>query len=168
VKRPSLLYYNDTEASTELSSLLLNKAKVCEILRASPHPNIAQYLRCIIENDKITGFCFVKYGMNLSKRVTKDTRPFNTNLFLQGIRKGIRHLYSLDLIHCDLNPTNILIDGDIPVIEDFDSYRRKGEKLGFKAKTKGWTSEDFKFARPEIDKYRLSKIRDFLFQFRKI
>jgi len=70
VKRPSLLYYGDTEDrdSTELSSLLLNEAEVCEILRASPHPDIAQYLGCIVKNDRITGLCFVKYGMNLSER----------------------------------------------------------------------------------------------------
>jgi len=142
----------------------MNEAEVCEILRASPHPNIAQYLGCIVENDRITGLCFVKYDMNLSERVTKDSHPFDTDLFLRGIQKGIRHLHSLDLIHCDLNPTNILMNGDTPVIGDFDSCRRKGEKLGFKAGTIGWTSEDFKFARPENDQYGLSKIRDFLFQ----
>jgi hypothetical protein len=41
IKRPSLLYYGDTKASTELSSLLLNEAEVYEILRAFPYPNIA-------------------------------------------------------------------------------------------------------------------------------
>ena len=53
---------------TELGSLLLHEAGICEILRASPHPNIAQYLGCIIENDRITSLCFVKYGMNLKER----------------------------------------------------------------------------------------------------
>jgi serine/threonine protein kinase len=167
VKRPSLLYYGDTEASTELSSLLLNEAEVCEILRAYPHPNIAQYLGCIVENNRITGLCFVKYGMNLSERVTKGSRPFDADLFLRGIQEGISHLHSLNLIHCDLNPTNILMNGDTPVIGDFDSCQREGEKLGFKAGTRGWTSEEFKFARPENDQYGLSKIRDFLFQVRK-
>jgi len=164
VKRPSLLYYGDTEVSTDLSSLLLNEAEVCEILRASPHPNIAQYLGCIVEDGRITGLCFVKYGMNLSERVTKGSRSFDTDDFLRGIEKGIRHLHSLGLIHCDINPTNILTNGDAPVICDFDSCRREGEKLGFKAGTMGWTSEDFEFARPENDQYGLSKIRDFLFQ----
>ena len=78
------------------------------------------------------GLCFVKYGMNLSERVTKDSRSFNIDLCLRGIWKGIQHLYSLDLIYCDLNPTNILMDGDTPVIGDFDSCQYKGEKLGFK------------------------------------
>jgi len=142
----------------------LNEAEVCEILRAFPHPNIARYLGCIVENNRITGLCFVKYGMNLLERVTKDSRPFDIDLCLRGIQKGIQHLHSLDLIHCDLNPTNILIDGDTLVIGDFDSCQRKGEKLGFKAGTRGWTSQDFKFARPKNDEYGLSKIRDFLIQ----
>ncbi|KAM3083092.1 hypothetical protein ACMFMG_003759 [Clarireedia jacksonii] len=164
IKRPDLIHYGDTETSTEFSSLLLNEAKFCEILRVFPHPNIARYLGSIVENKRITGLCFVKYDMNLSERVTKDSRPFDIDLCLQGIQKGIQHLHSLNLIHCDLNPFNILMDRDTPVIGDFDSCQHKGERLGVKAGTTGWTSEDFKFARPENDEYGLSKIRDFLFQ----
>jgi len=159
VKRPSLLGYGYTEEdSNDVSSLLLNEAEVCEILRASPHPNIAQYLGCLVENDKIMGLCFVKYGMNLYERVTEDTRPFDTDVFFQGIQEGIRHLHSLGLIHCDINPANIVMDGDTPVIVDFDSCRRNGEKLGIKAGTPDWTREDFEFARPENDEYGLSMI----------
>jgi serine/threonine protein kinase len=164
VKRPSLLHYGDTETSTGLSSLLVNEAEVYEILKASPHPNIARYLGCIVKNGRITGLCFIKYGANLSERVTEGCRPFDIDLCLQGIQNGIRHLHSLGLIHCDINPTNILTDGDTPVIGDFDSCRREGEKLGLKAGTRGWTREDFKFARRENDQYGLSMIRDFLFQ----
>jgi hypothetical protein len=85
IKRPSLLYYGNTKASTELSSLLLNEAEVCEILRAFPHPNITRYLRYIVENNRITGLYFIKYGMNLLERGTKDSRSFNIDLYLQGI-----------------------------------------------------------------------------------
>ena len=68
VKRPSLLDCGDNEASNgHVGSLLLHEAEVCEILRASPHPNIAQYLGCLVENDKIMGLCFVKYGINERK-----------------------------------------------------------------------------------------------------
>ncbi|PUU77423.1 serine/threonine-protein kinase-like protein [Tuber borchii] len=169
VKRPSLLEYGNTEDSNHLSSLLLNEAEVCEILRASPHPNIAQYLGCIVEDDKIMGLCFIKYGMNLEERVTKDSRPFDAGLILLGIQEGIRHLHSLGLIHCDINPTNIVMDGDTPIIVDFDSCRRKGEKLGtMKVETPDWTREDFEFAMPENDEYGLSKIRDFLLQVHKM
>lgn len=164
MKRPSLLHYGDTSASTKLSSLLLNEDKVCEILRASPHPTVGQYLGCIVDSGSITGLCFVKYGMALPERVTKDSHPFDTDLCLRHIRKGIRDLHGLGLIHCDINPTNILINGDTRFIVDFDSCRREGENLGFKAGIQSWTSEDFKFARRENNQYGLSKIRDFLFQ----
>jgi len=164
VKRPSLMQYDEPKDLAELGSLMLHEAGICEILRASPHPNIAQYLGCIVENDKITGLCFVKYGMDLRQRVTEDSRPCDADLFFQGIQEGIQHLHSLGLIHCDINPTNILMDGDTPVIVDFDSCQRNGEKLGLKGGTLDWANLDFKFARPENDEYGLSKIRDFLFQ----
>jgi hypothetical protein len=55
------------------------------------------------------------------------------------------------------------MNGDTLVIGDFDSCQREGEKLGFKAGTRGWTSEKFKFVRPENNQYGLSKIYDFLY-----
>jgi hypothetical protein len=58
--------------------------------------------------------------------------------------------------------------GETAIIGDFNSCRRKGDKLGLKARTSGWTSDKFKFALPENDQYGLSKIEDFLFQEKKI
>lgn len=166
VKRSSLLLYGDTDASTELSTLILDEAKVCEILRVHPHPNIAQYLGCVVDGGRITGLCFVKYGMTLLERVSKGGQDaFDADLCLRGIRNGIQHLHELGLIHCDINPANILMSGDgddNPIIIDFDSCRREGEHLGLKAGTRGWTREDFTFAIAEIDQYGLSMVEDFL------
>jgi serine/threonine protein kinase len=111
-----------------------------------------------VEKGRITGLCFVKYDITLSQRVAQDSHSFNASRLLQGIKKGLRHLHSPDLIHCDLNPTNVFMKGDIPIIGDFDSYRRKEDKLGLKAGTSGWTRNDFKFALPENDQYGLLKI----------
>lgn len=164
MKRPSLLHYGDTEASTKLSTLILDEAKACEILSVHPHPNIAQYLGCTVEGGRITGLCFVKYGMTLLERVSKGSHAFDADLCLCGIQDGIQHLHKLGLIHCDINPANILMsgDGDNPIIIDFDSCRREGEHLGLKAGTRGWAREDFKFATPEVDQYGLAMIKDFL------
>ncbi|KFZ06131.1 hypothetical protein V501_07700 [Pseudogymnoascus sp. VKM F-4519 (FW-2642)] len=172
VKRPSLLTYGDTDASTEeLSTLILDEAKACEILRVHPHPNIAQYLGCVVDGGRITGLCFVKYGETLLERVSKvvGVDGFNADLCLRGIRDGIQHLHKLGLVHCDINPANILMsgDGDNPIIIDFDSCRREGEHLGVKAGTRGWTREEFKFATTEIDEYGLSMIKDFLCSMKK-
>jgi hypothetical protein len=113
VKRPSLLYYGDTEASTGVSDLVLHEAQVCEILQRSPHPNIAEYLGCVVEKSRITYLCFVKYDMTLSQRITQVSRPFNAEYILRSVEEGIWHLHSLGLIHCDLNPTNILMRGEV-------------------------------------------------------
>jgi hypothetical protein len=78
VKRPSLLYYGDTKASSETSTLLLQEARVCEILRKSPHPNIAKYLGCLVENGRIVRLCFASYGATLAQLVRND-RPLIKN-----------------------------------------------------------------------------------------
>ncbi|EPE27400.1 Protein kinase-like (PK-like) [Glarea lozoyensis ATCC 20868] len=167
-KRPSLLFYEDTEGPAEkMCSLLLSEAKVFETLRAFPHPNIAKPLRCVVEDDKITGLCLVNYGATLQDRATEDSRPFDIDLCWKGIQQGIRHLHNLDLIRCDINPRNILMDGDAPVIIDLDFCHRKGEKLGIKIGTREWTNKDFESALPENDEYGFSKIRDFLYKSRK-
>jgi serine/threonine protein kinase len=154
-----------------MSDLTLNEAKVCETLRAHPHPNIAEYLGCLVDKGRIIGLCFVKYDMTLSQRVAQDrlaqdSHSFDASSVLQGIEEGVQHLHSLNLIHCDLNPTNVFIngDGDVPVIGDFDSCRRIGDRLGLKARTSGWTRNEFKFALPKNDQYGLLKIKELLFQ----
>ncbi|KAF1992731.1 serine/threonine-protein kinase-like protein [Amniculicola lignicola CBS 123094] len=164
IKRPALIHYGDTEASSKFSCLLSNETEVCEILRKSPHPNIAYYYGCVVHNGRITGLCFARYGENLLERVNNDSRDLNADLCLRKIQSGISHLHSLGLIHCDINPMNVVMDGDTPVIVDFDSCRREGERLGFKAGTRGWTDESFTVARRENDQYGLSMIRDFLSQ----
>jgi serine/threonine protein kinase len=163
VKRPSLLHYDETTTSNEMADLLRNEAEICEILSQHPHPNILRYLGCVVTNGMITGLCLVKYDMALLERLSNDPRPFNGDFCLEGIQKGIYHLHSLGLIHNDINPANIMMDeDDVPIIIDFDSARRDGFELGFKAGTFGWTDENFKVSRSENDEYGLEKIREML------
>lgn len=72
------------------------------------------------------------------------------NAWRWRIEDGIQHLHSLGLIHCEINPTNIVMDGDNPGIVHFDFCRQEGQELGSKAGTEGWTSENFHFARPAL------------------
>ncbi|KAF2800191.1 serine/threonine-protein kinase-like protein [Melanomma pulvis-pyrius CBS 109.77] len=167
IKRPALIHYGDTEASTNIGCLLSNEAEVCEILRKSPHPNIAHYYGCIVHDGRITGLCFARYGDSLLERVDRNLQHLDADLCLKEIQSGVSHLHSLGLIHYDINPMNVVMDGDTPVIVDFDSCRREGEQLGFKAGTRGWTNENFTVARRENDQYGLSMIRDFLSQRKK-
>jgi serine/threonine protein kinase len=136
IKRPSILMYGDIPASGKLTHQVLNEVEVCETLRKNPHPNIAQYLVCTVEDNRITGLCLVRYDITLSDKL-KLGASIDVNRCLQGIRRGVEHLHGLGLVHTDLNPTNIMMDGDEPIIIDFDSCRRQGQELGLKAGTFG-------------------------------
>ncbi|KZF19230.1 serine/threonine kinase [Xylona heveae TC161] len=162
VKQPRLIEYGDTEASQNPGAQLLHEANICEILKESPHPNIAQYLGCIIEDERLRGLCFANYPKNLFQAVEEDASTLDIEKCINGIENGIQHLHGLGLVHNDINPSNIMIDGDIPVIIDFDSCKSEGAPLGVKGGTTGWSSRDTKFAECENDIDALSKIRNFL------
>ncbi|RDA87713.1 hypothetical protein CP532_1784 [Ophiocordyceps camponoti-leonardi (nom. inval.)] len=158
LKRPSLIYYQDSYDHCHVPRHILTEVEACEVLRMNPHPNIVQYLGCIVNNGRITGLGFAKYSLTLSQML-EDGTPFNTASCLDGIEAGVRHMHNLGFIHNDLNPTNIMMDGDNPIIIDFDSCKREGAKLGSKIGTDGWTLDGEGYARRENDLYSLSKIR---------
>jgi serine/threonine protein kinase len=163
IKRPSLLEYGDSPASCKINDQILNEVDVCEILMNNPHPNIGQYLGCIVEGDRITGLCFTMYEMTLFEKQRRSL-PFDRAACLRGIKCGVRHLHKLGLVHNDLNPRNIMMKADNPVIIDFDSCRRQGQELGLKGGTKGWALEGVTHAEYDNDLYGLDKIREFLMQ----
>lgn len=49
---------------------------------------------------------------------------------MRGIEDGIQHLHGLGLINNNLNPSNIMMDGENSVIIDFDSCKVEGAQLG--------------------------------------
>ncbi|KAI9717119.1 MAG: hypothetical protein M1812_004867 [Candelaria pacifica] len=157
IKRPSLLDYGDDSVSeTEISDLVLHEAEICETLMRSPHPNIARYHGCVVENGRITGLCFVKYDTGLNSRL-KDYSHSLTK-YVEGIRNGIQYLHSLNLIHNDINPSNIMLNAkdDVPVIIDFDSCQAEGSKI-MKGGTWGWSNES-SISLKENDYHGLGKI----------
>ncbi|KAE8154396.1 kinase-like domain-containing protein [Aspergillus avenaceus] len=161
LKEPCLLYYGDSPSPSKLSEQLLHEAEICEFLRSHPHPNVAQYLGCVVKSGRIKGLCFQSYPMTLLERL-EEAMPVDTGRCLRGIQRGVEHLHGLGIIHNDLKPSNIMMNGDEPVIIDFDSATREGEPLCGKAGTPGWAMMGSDYAKCENDTYSLSKIRDFL------
>ncbi|KAI1776223.1 kinase-like domain-containing protein [Hypoxylon cercidicola] len=160
VKTPSLLAYNPA-TSSKLGNQLLIEADVCQILMAYPHPNIVKYLGCIVENGMIKGLCFTKLPMTLARRLRMG-KPLDTDHCIKGIESGVHHLHKLGFINNDLNPSNIMMDGDNPIIIDFDSSKREGEELGWKEGTIGWAKEGIRYANRDNDFYGISQVRRFL------
>ena len=161
IKRPRLTQWGLHGTNlTWHAEIVLQEAEVCEVLKRNPHPNIAQYYGCLVEAERIVGLCFVKYTSTLYERLIGSSLA-EREAYMEGIERGVFHLHQLGLIHNDLNPANIMMDGDVPVIIDFDSCRRKGERLGFKKGTTNWDLSGAKFAGQENDFYSLAMIRQY-------
>ncbi|KAL6798892.1 kinase-like domain-containing protein [Trichoderma sp. SZMC 28013] len=164
LKRPSLMYYEENaKDASEYSRQILTEIEACEILRRNPHPNIAQYLGCVVKDGRVRGLGFKRYSVTLSQ-LLRDGADFDKNHCLLGIKAGVRHLHDLGLVHNDLNPSNIMMDGDDAVIIDFDSCKREGDELGLKGGTHGWALEDQDYARRENDMHSLSKMEEALLE----
>lgn len=154
VKRPSLMSYDRVRKGALPNSIadgLLLEAQVYELLRRNPHPNIAGYLGCRTLGDDIDGLCLPRYGTTLMQAV--NPRSFmkrklgatrqglglgDYGHMLDGIESGLKHLHSLGLVHNDVNPSNIMSDGDDWVLIDFGSCRRVGESLDHVGRTLGY------------------------------
>ncbi|KAG6043558.1 hypothetical protein E4U39_004385 [Claviceps sp. Clav50 group G5] len=143
--------------------LVLHEIEAYELLRQHPHPNIAQYRGCVVSDGRITGLCFANYTMTLQQRMEVST-PFDKELCLEGIKRGVRHLHSLGIVHNDIKPNNIMLDEmDRPIIIDLDSWQQDGKELGSKKGTADWSIEGAKYALFENDIFGLSKIKEFLY-----
>jgi serine/threonine protein kinase len=115
----------------------------CEILPQNPHPNIAIYYGYEESHGQVAGICYKQYTSTLLEAVNPgrlDKRCFassgrelvtdKTISSLAGVLDGIQHLHSLDIVHNDINPANIMFDKDgTLVLIDFDSCRYIGETL---------------------------------------
>ncbi|CCE34228.1 uncharacterized protein CPUR_08160 [Claviceps purpurea 20.1] len=101
--------------------------------------------------------------MTLLERMAEST-PFNKDLFLEGIERGIRHLHSLGIVHNDINPYNIMFDElDRAVIIDFDSWQKNGQEFGRSKGTSGWMIEGAEYSLFENDIFGLSKMQEYIY-----
>ncbi|CCE31335.1 uncharacterized protein CPUR_05186 [Claviceps purpurea 20.1] len=165
VKEAEFLYYNIDTKATRLRNLAAHEIEAFELLRQHPHPNIVEYRGCVVSDGRISGICLAKLEMSLYERM-QDSTPFDKDLFLEGIERGIRHLHSLGIVHNDINPATIMLDKlDRPVIIDLDTWQQNGQELDMKKGTPDWSinGSKYDYALFEKDIFGLSKIREFIY-----
>lgn len=162
------------------AQITMREICVCELLKANPHRNIAEY-RGVLTTTSIThktcgvmqsfrspvmtGIAFKRYDRTLLEVVEQSLkRPFDAFKAITDIEKGVRHMHTLGLVHADLKPSNIFVDYRnqpfnpnkwVFVVGDFDSTHRIGEIYDKKVGTPGWTidfSNDFS-AKAEAEHY---------------
>ena len=161
IKRPSLLPWDRNTPDSNIAGLVLHEAEICEILRKNPHPNIVAYHGCQVVDGRVVGLCLTRYDATLAERLATTT-VIPIQSWYEGMKRGVDHLHHIGLVHNDFNPSNIMFDGDTPVIIDFDSCKQIGEELGDKAGTHGWDLEHANIALPENDTFGLRRIKDTL------
>lgn len=168
IKRAKLECLVSNKALQYQMALLQQEILKCEKLMHHPHPNIAKYYGVVVEDGLIVGLAFKKYGHSLAEfNGTENDCPSIENV-CTDIKAGIDHLHSLGLVHNDINPTNICIDGNgRAVIIDFDSAAPTGQPLTLRGGTTGWCIEDARISEEQNDIYGLRAIRahlEFVFE----
>ena len=162
IKRPKLLCLDNKSEAKLLPQLLLSEAEMLQFLEQIPHPNIIRFHGCTINRGRITGIALKKHSIILQYRHKDVPHPLDIDACMHGIRAGVTHLHSLGIGHNDLNPANIALDfNDNPIILDFGSSRRFGERL-LSGGTSGWMDEDYSTSAQCHDESALEKIEAWL------
>ncbi len=103
------------------------KDEVDTWIQASGHPNVMSVLDMIIHNDHIIIVSEFAEGGSLKNWLIRNGGKAPSNEIalemLSGILRGIEHLHSRNVIHRDLKPDNILLQGNSPRITDFGVSR---------------------------------------------
>lgn len=164
-KRPSLVDYNEDGDNRCVGKLLLHEARVCEVLKNSPHANVCKYYGCIVQEGRIVGLCFEKLDETLYEKLRRKNQNLNVAQCLEGIQKGLEHIHSLGFCHNDVNPANIMFRRDgSPVITDFDSCEPIGAKLSLNSGTPDWCHERREISEERNDFYGLELIQKYIKQ----
>ncbi|KAF5654615.1 serine threonine kinase [Fusarium sp. NRRL 25303] len=132
IKIPDIALYAP-DAKNIIPQRLLYEARIYEILRENPHPNLGQSLGCVVAEDgRLEGLALFKYKSTLFERA-HDPSSFGLGQREQciaAVKSVLEHLHSLMLAHNDLSPLNVMFtDKDEPVLLDFDTCHPIGTEL---------------------------------------
>ncbi|KAF8991076.1 kinase-like domain-containing protein [Cyathus striatus] len=125
------------DGTSYFSELVSKEIDIMETISKSPHRNICVYYGYLRDGDYVDGIVLKKYPTTLdnliksisTEGIESETVPFIPDKIISGVRQGIDHIHSLELVHDDINPRNIMVDEDgEPIIIDFNSCVRPGEE----------------------------------------
>ena len=154
--------YDPTCPDTQyFKHLIMHEVRICELLRRSPHPNVAEYIGCIVEDERIQSLCFRRYSIELRKNLKQYPGVLDHEQCLTGTKGGVAHLHELDLVHNDLQPCNIMIHKGQSVLIDFDCCAREGT-WSLKSGAPPFLPEGTTYTRKENDLYSLQALEDLL------
>ncbi|KAK4085695.1 uncharacterized protein Triagg1_685 [Trichoderma aggressivum f. europaeum] len=169
IKRPQIELYgffSKREAAHLLREGLVEEAEAMEVLRSQPHPNIVGYHGCHVRRGYITGLVLDRHPYDLNDFIKSGQTIQDEDLFMESLHAAVSHLHALGWAHNDLHPANVLVAEDgRPILIDFGSCRRIGEKLSTSRGTMGWIDcemKDYTTSEMHHDTFALDKIRTWL------
>lgn len=141
LKAPKLGHYQD--GSDDLAARLLHEARIYEKLLRNPHPNLGNYLGCVVKAGRVVRLALKSYNKTLHERLQRETRqdfgPQQRRACMDQVEAAVAHLHSLGLAHNDISPTNIMFDDDgQAVLIDLDACAPQGTPLVKGGWTTGW------------------------------
>jgi serine/threonine protein kinase len=147
IKRPSLVDYDfykgeDGSGLSQLRALLLDEVLALETISKGRHPNIVQYYGCRIKRGRITGITMEKIsGHNLWNLPEHNLGSIQMEPFMDALRRAVNYLHSIGVSHNDICPQNVMVKDGSPVLVDFGSCRRTGERMAASGVSIGWKEE---------------------------
>ena len=154
---------------------ILREVGVYKILAKNPHPHIAKYVGCIIEDGFIKGIAYEKYVETLTHKVNPhglSKRCFQygehrlehgREVLIAQVTKAIHHLHSLSICSNDVKTDNIMLDCHrAAILIDFDSCLPIGASCVDVGRTPGWCDFDMEISEPGNDLLALAEIREWL------
>lgn len=126
IKHPRLAHYVP-EKGDAVATRFLNEVYLYEALKNAPHPNIAQYHGCIVEDGRITGIVLKHYPANLEDRL--EAGPITNEegwAISSAVDSAASHLHQLNYAHRDICKDNIMMDGETPILIDFEKATFEG------------------------------------------
>lgn len=112
---------------------LLEEARLLEMLAKHPHPNLTEYLGCVVDKGRIVRLAMRRYSNNLCDLLRDQDQLLQSDAararILDDVAAAAKHLHSLGLAHNDISGANIVLRPDgSGVLIDYDSCLPFGEE----------------------------------------
>lgn len=150
------------EVTDRIPRKVLDEALIMEQVSKLKHPNIVEYYGCRVKRGRVTGIVMERFDWTLTQYVKLPVfQQLDKVKFIEALESAIVSLRSLGLAHNDINPHNIMIKNEKPILIDFGSCQPYGKQL-LSHGTPGWTEGMFYTSEKKHDIYALAKLREWI------